>query len=91
MNLTNNILGALLRHRTRQLRFEREKRGALEEANMILAAYVAHLIDESGGARISKARIKDFIGKYSANISSDGEDYVIEINRGGFTSGGKNG
>jgi hypothetical protein len=81
------MMGALLKHRTRQLRYEREKRLALEETNTVLAAYIASLVEELGGVRVSRAKIKEFIGKYNAKIASDGTDYVIGIERNGRIEG----
>ena len=83
MKLKNKIVGGLLRMKNRQLRAEREKSRALGETNSILSAYVAALIEERGGARIAKDHIRKAIGKYTAEVLSDGADYVISVIRSG--------
>ena len=79
--MKNNIVCALLRHRTRQLRYEREMRRGVEETNTILAAFLADLVEERGEARVSRAKIKETVGKYSAVIACEGDDYVIGVDR----------
>lgn len=83
MKLKNKIVGGLLRMKNRQLRAEREKSRALGETNSILSAYVASLIEERGGARIAKDQIRCAIGKYTAQVLTDGADYVISVIRNG--------
>lgn len=83
MKLTNKIVGGLLRFKNRQLRDERAKSRALDETNSILSAYVASLIDERGGAKISREKIKNAIGKYAASVRVEGGDYVISISKNG--------
>ena len=81
MKLTNKLVGGLLRFKNRQLRDERAKSHALDETNSILSAYVASLIDERGGAKISREKIKNAIGKYVASVRVEGGDYVISISK----------
>ena len=83
MKLKNKIVGGLLKMKNRQLRAEREKSRALSETNSILSAYVASLIEERGGARIAKDQIRKAIGKYTAQVLSEGADYVISVIRNG--------
>ena len=83
MKLKNKIVGGLMRMKNRQLRAERERSRALNETNSILSAYVASLIEERGGARIAKDQIRSAIGKYTAQVLSDGADYVISVIREG--------
>ena len=87
MKLKNKIVGGLLRMKNRQIRAERERSRALSESNSILSAYVASLIEERGGARVSREQIKNAIGKYTAKVISDGADYVISIIREGCEDG----
>ena len=89
MKLTNKIVGGLLRFKNRQLKDERTKSRALGETNSILSAYVASLIDERGGAKISREKIKNAIGKYVANVHVEGGDYVISISKSGIDAYGK--
>ena len=83
LRLKNNIFFALLKHRTRQLRFERANSRALEEANKIISAYLAFFIGERGSVRVPRSKIREYIGKYRADIVSEGSDYVIKILRCG--------
>lgn len=83
MKLKNKIVGGLLRMKNRQIRAERDKSRALSETNSILSAYVASLIEDRNGARISKDQIRKAIGKYTAQVLSDGADYVISVIRSG--------
>ena len=85
MKLKNKIFGGLLRLKNRQLREERANSRALRETNSILSAYVASLIEEKGGVRISRDKIRASIGSYAAEVRRDGGDYVITVRR--FTSG----
>ena len=80
MKLTNKVVGGLLRFKNRQLKDERARSRALGETNSILSAYVASLIEERGGAKISREKIKKAIGKYVASVRVEGGDYVISIN-----------
>ena len=81
MKLTNKVVGGLLRFKNRQLKDERARSRALGETNSILSAYVASLIEERGGAKISREKIKKAIGQYVASVRVEGGDYVISINR----------
>ena len=79
VKLTNKIFRFLLALRGRQLRLEREKIRAMEETDKILSAYLAILIDKNGGARVSRAEVREVMGRYRAVASVDGDDYVIRV------------
>ena len=52
------------------------------DVQQMLSAYICYLIDSEGGvARIPREEITKRIGKYSADISLDGEDYLIRIEK----------
>lgn len=99
MGITGKIFKYLLSFKNRQLRFERDRRVALEETNSILSAYLAYLIEENGEVRIPREVIKSSIGRYKAFISVSGDDYLISViserkggkEGGGLVSDGENG
>ena len=74
----------ILRHKNKQIRAEREKYEALEQAYGILSAYVALFIEEHGGCvTVSKAGISDAIGKYSVELERIEGDYVLTARKNG--------
>lgn len=85
VKLTNKIFRFLLALRGRQLRLEREKIRAIEETDRILSAYLAILIEKNGMVRVSRAEVREIMGKYRATVAVDGDDYVIRV----ISAGGK--
>lgn len=92
-NMLVRIVNGMIRHllgiKNRQVRFERERSRAIEESNRILSAYLALLLKERGEVRIDRRTIGDAIGRFSARVRCDGEDYVISIEREGFGDDGE--
>lgn len=79
MKLQNKIIRFLELISNRRLRVEREKNSALLEANAILSAYIAILIENDGGVRVSRELIRSVVGRYRAEVSVSGDDYVISV------------
>ena len=79
MKITNKIFNRLIGFKNRQISLERERNRALGETNSILSAYVAILVDGKDTARISRKTIRDSIGRYTAEVTSVGDEYVIRV------------
>lgn len=79
VKMVNKVIKHLFGIKNRQIRFEREKSRAVEEANKILSAYVTLLAGRTGEVRVSRAEIGRLLGKCSARVARSGEDYVISI------------
>ena len=56
---------------------------AQESMNVILSAYIAILADRHGAVTIPKSVVSEALGKYRVSAHSDGENYVIEVERNG--------
>ena len=92
-NMLVKIVNGMIRHllgiKNRQVRFERERSRAIEESNRILSAYLALLMKDGDEVRIDRRAISDAIGRFSAKVRCDGENYVISLEHEGFGDDGK--
>lgn len=79
VKMVNKVIKHLLGIKNRQIRFERERSRAIEEANKILSAYVTLLAGRTGEVRVSRSEIGRLLGKCNAKVARSGEDYVISI------------
>lgn len=69
-----------LRHKNAQIRAEKEKFLAEHETNKILSAYIALLASKQESVKVSKADVRDALNRYSTEISSDNDYYIIKVN-----------
>lgn len=79
LKIKNSIINRLIGYKNRQISLEREKNRALIETNAILSAYVAMLVDGKESVRISRRLIRESIGRYTATVLPQGDDYVISV------------
>ena len=79
VKMVNKVIKHILRIKNRQIKLERERSHAAEEANRILSAYVAFLAGRTGEVRVPRAEIGRMLGKCNASVARSGEDYVISI------------
>ena len=80
---TFNFIRSVLLRKNRQLKAAREMVKAQESMNVILSAYIAILADRHGAVTIPKSAVSEALGKYRVSAHSDGENYVIEVERNG--------
>ena len=80
---TFNFIRSVLLRKNRQLKAAREMVKAQESMNVILSAYIAILADRHGAVTIPKSLVSEALGKYRVSAHSDGENYVIEVERNG--------
>lgn len=72
----------ILRHKNKQIREERKKLEAMCEADRILSAYLALLIEDVGGnATLSRSRVSDAIGKYDVSLERKDDDYILRLKK----------
>ena len=75
-------LRAILRHKNKQIREERTKLEAMCEADRILSAYLALLIEDRGGCEtLSRSRVSEAIGKYDVSLERKDNDYVLRLKK----------
>lgn len=72
-------LRGLLKHKNAQIRKEREMLLAANETNKILSAYILLLASRQKVIKVSKADIAAVLNHYVADVSSDGDNYIVEI------------
>ena len=82
VKLINKTIKHLLGIKNRQIRTERERSRAFEEANKILSAYIALLTEKYGEIKVSRAEIGRIIGHIHTSVSRSGDDYVITVDQG---------
>lgn len=70
-----------IRAKNREIRAEKEKNQALEITNAIISAYLSILVERLGGVRIPKKEVSLALGSYVTRASSDGEDYIITVEK----------
>ena len=79
VKMVNKVIRCLLGIKNRQIRFERERSRAMEEANKILSAYVTFLSERYGELRVPRAEIARLLGHSNVRVSRNDDDYVIFI------------
>ncbi len=77
-NFSKTIRG-VVKLKNAQIRAEREKSAAQREANKILSAYIVLLASGQDGIRILKKDVGMALGRYIAEISHDGDYYMIRV------------
>ncbi|MBQ8409129.1 MAG: hypothetical protein IJY39_09740 [Clostridia bacterium] len=76
-----NIIRTMLCFKNRMIKRERDRAQAQEWANRILSAYLALLVEENQSVRVPREMVRSAIGKYSAQLQSVGDDYLITVKR----------
>ena len=77
VKMINKVIRRLLGIKNRQIKSERERSRALEEANRILSAYVTLLAKKYGELRISRAEIARLLGHSFVAFERSDDDYLI--------------
>ena len=77
VKMINKVIRRLLGIKNRQIKSERERSRALEEANRILSAYVTLLAKKYGELRVSRAEIARLLGHSCVTVERSGKDYLI--------------
>ena len=79
---------SIIRAKNREIRSERERIQALEITNTIISAYLAILVERAAGeVRISKKAVSEALGSFSTSARSEGEDYIISVERTASANG----
>jgi len=84
---TFRFIRSIMLRKNRQIMLAREMAQAQESMNVILSAYIAILADERGTVIISKSRVSEALGKYRVSAHSEGDNYVISVDRNGENGG----
>lgn len=79
MRMLKRLISYLWRLKNRQVKALLERISVLEESNSVLSAYIAFLVKEKGILRVPRSEIGRLIGRFSASVSTDRDDYVIQI------------
>lgn len=67
--------------KNREIKALKEQNQALEITNTIISAYLSVLVERLGGVRIPKCEISAALGGFVTTAQSDGEDYVIKVEK----------
>ena len=85
LRMQERSVESIIRAKNRELRNERERTQALEITNTIISAYLSLLVEKVGSVKISKKAVSDALGNYITSARSEGDDYVITVEK---TAGG---
>ena len=91
LRMQGKAVESAIRAKNKELRAEKERNQALEITNAIISAYLAILVEKLGSVRIPKKEVSLALGSFVTRASSDGEDYIITVEKSSFAgeSGGE--
>ena len=84
---TFKFIRSILLRKNRQIKAVREIAAAQESMNVILSAYIAILADKKGTVTIPKCEVSEALGKYRVSAHSEGDNYVITVEKDGDCGG----
>ena len=81
LRMQKKSVDGIMSLKNREIKALKEQTQALEITNTIISAYLSVLVERLGGVRIPKREISAALGGFVTTAQSDGEDYVIKVEK----------